>query len=320
MSAQSITLKDIQKTAKRIKPYIYRTPSIYAHALSEYYGARIYLKLENLQLTGAFKIRGNANKLSLLSDEELAGGVVTASSGNHGLGLSLSAKRRSVRATVMVPERTPQVKLTKLKKYGAQLRIEGNSYDDAVYKAMEFAEETGAIYIPSFDDWDIIAGNTTLGLEILEDVPDLKLVVAPIGGGGCISGISLALNVFSSKARVKGVEAEEASSMYASLQAGKPTVVKNGYTLADGIAVKKPGHITYKLVKRYVDDIILVADDEMKEALKLLLYSAKVLPEMAGAASLAALEKIDLPSEGSTVIVVSGGNIDEKMLIEILRN
>lgn len=314
-----IGLKEIKEAANRIKKFINRTPCVPSQRLSEHYNRNIYLKLENLQITGGFKIRGNANKLSSLSNSELGSGVVTASSGNHGLGLSLSAKHRFVNATIVVPKRTPWNKIEKLKKYGAEVIINGDNYDEAVLTAKEIEKNQGFLYIPSFDDLDIITGNGTIGLEIYEDVPDTNLVVCPIGGGGGISGIGLALKGFSPSIRVIGVEAQGASSMKYSLIANKCICLEKINTLADGIAVRQPGRIPFEIVKDIVEEIIVVSDDEMKKALCQLVLKDKIVPELAGAASVAALSKIKLPKFGAIVCLISGGNIDQKLLVSILK-
>lgn len=309
----------IQHAAHAISPFIRKTPCLMVPELGHITSVPVYLKLENLQYTGAFKIRGNAYKLSTLSDEELAAGVVTASSGNHGLGLSLSALRRSVSAVVVVPMKTPQNKMEKLKEYRANVLMDGETYHEAVSRAMAIAQDTGARYISSFDDPDIITGNATMGLEIFQAVPNLRLIISPIGGGGGISGIALALKALSPSVRIIGVQAKKAASMVSSLAAGRRRAIQEVDTLADGIAVKEPGRLTFPLVQRLVDDVVVVSDEEMKEAAKVLLQRARVVSELAGSASVAALKKIQgYPSSGSIVCLISGGNIDTQLLTAIL--
>ncbi len=315
----NIDLNQIKAAAAAIAPLIIRTPCVKSGELSAVYGCPVYLKLENLQVTGAFKIRGNAYKLLKMSDEELQSGVVTASSGNHGLGLSLSALRRRVKAKILVPVRTPVNKVQKLKRYGADVIVEGDTYDEAAARARKISKEEGLAYIPSFDDIDIITGNATMGLEIYEDVPDISLMIAPVGGGGGISGIALALKGLCPSVRIIGVQAEGAASMACSLESGERKALEEVNTIADGIAVGKPGRLTFPLVRELVENVLVVSEEEILNAAALLACSAKVVAEPAGAASAAALRKIkDLPGEGSVVCLVSGGNIDRKLLAEIL--
>lgn len=311
-------IREIREAACAISPLIIRTPCARSDELSRVFGRPVYLKLENLQVTGAFKIRGNAYKLSKLSSAELKRGLVTASSGNHGLGLSLSAFRRGVRARIYVPSRTPGNKIRKLKGYGAQVAVGGGAYDDAVSKALNAAREEGLVYVPSFDDADIIIGNATMGLEIFEDVPDTGMVVVPVGGGGGISGISLALKDLSPSVKIVGVEAAGADSMRASLAAGSRILLDKADTIADGIAVREPGRLTFAVVRELVNDVVSVSDREIKAAVSLLAGSAKIVAEPAGAAAVAGLEKVSPLPEGPVVCLVSGGNIDAKLLSSLL--
>jgi threonine dehydratase len=316
---RSLNLKELKEIRKKIDSFINRTPCIYSEGLTRRTGKEVYLKLENLQMTGAFKARGNAYKLSILSEKELENGVVTASSGNHGLGLSRAAKLRGVKAKVLVPKNTPKIKIDKLKEYGADVLIKGDTYDEAVIEAKEIAGNEGCLYVPSFDDVDIIRGNTTLGFEIFEDVKSPGLILCPIGGGGGISGVSLARNIMSPSTQIIGVEAEGAASMFHSLRIGKRTSLKHISTLAEGIKVAQPGEIPFQLVKRYVKEVKTVAEEELKRAMIELLEQAKIVAELAGCASVAALNKIDKDSfEGPIVCVISGGNIDLELLNKIL--
>lgn len=321
-SRHIVTSKNLNKVSKRIKRYINRTPCIYSQELSEYFNHPIYLKLENLQVTGGFKIRGNLNKMSILSKEKkLKSGVVTASSGNHGLGLSLSARYYSVNATVVLPNRTPKNKIKKIKKYGAKVVIRGETYNESVIYATKISNENGSLYIPSFDDYDIIVGNATIGLEIYKDVPNISMVICPIGGGGGISGIGLALRNLSQSVNIIGVQAEGASSMFHSLKSGKIVRLEKVETLADGIAVCEPGKKTFDIVKKIVNNIVLVSDEEMQKTVRKLMFSEKIIVELAGAASVAGLYKLDLSSiDGAIVCLISGGNIDEKFLLDIIKS
>jgi threonine dehydratase len=310
-----INFESIENASRVISPLIIRTPCVRSGELSKIFNRPVYLKLENLQVTGAFKIRGNAYKLTKMSDEELQAGVVTASSGNHGLGLSLSALRRSVKAKIVVPVRTPENKIEKIKQFGADVLIEGESYRESVVKAKKIASQEGSVYVSSFDDIDIITGNATMGIEIFEDVPDISLMIAPVGGGGGISGISLALRKLSPSVRIIGVQAAGAASMGLSFSEGCRVELESVNTVADGIAVAAPGEITFPIVREFVEKIVTVQEDSILAAVGLLAYRAKIVAEPAGAASLAALSTIeDFPAEGSVVCLVSGGNIDKKVL------
>ncbi len=318
---KSLNLTGLREIRAAIDKFINRTPCIYSEELSERIGKPVYLKMENLQITGAFKARGNAYKLSTLSDEELKNGVVTASSGNHGLGMSAAARRRLVPARVFVPVGTPQIKIDKLKKYGAEVSIQGATYDEAVVLAQQTAEKDGSLYISSFEDVNIIKGNTTIGLEIFEDVPTPGLVIVPIGGGGGISGVSLARNIMSPKTKIMGAEVIGAASMFHSLKAGKRQALKEISTLADGIKVAQPGQLAFGLAQKYVEEVITVNEEDLQNTLRELVVKAKIVPELAGCASVAALDKIDVKSfEGPIVCMISGGNIDLQLLNKILGN
>ncbi len=314
-----IGLEKIKEASSAIAPFILRTPCIRSEELSKKFKCPVYLKLENLQVTGAFKIRGNAYKLSKMPDSELSFGVVTASSGNHGLGLSLSASRRSVSAKILVPSPTPRNKIQKLHALGADVVISGNTYNEAVLEAKRLALEEGRAYIPSFDDADIITGNATMGLEIYRDVPDISLMVAPIGGGGGISGLGLALKKLSPSVRIIGAETGGAASMAFSLEAGERKSLEEINTVADGIAVSEPGGLTFRLVRELAEEVVVVSDEEIKEAVRFLACSAGTVAEPAGAAAAAALGKIkELPGRGAVVCLVSGGNIDRELLAAVL--
>ncbi len=317
--AINISLDEIKNAARAVAGLVIRTPAVLSPELSRVYGCSVYLKLENLQYTGAFKIRGNSFKLLNMAERALASGVVTASSGNHGLGLSLAARRLSASAKIVVPSKTPANKVEKIKSYGAEVIICGETYDDSAARAKAFAEEEGRIYVPSFDDRDIIAGNAGMGLEIHDDVPGAELVVCPVGGGGGISGISLALKQLSPGIRVVGVQAEGACSMARSIESGGRRELESADTIADGIAVRMPGELTFPIVRDLAEKIVLVSDEEIIRAVGMLAKCARVVAEPAGAAAVAALDRIDdLPRGGSVVCLISGGNIDKDRLVEAL--
>lgn len=317
----NLSIADLKKIRDKISDKINSTPCIYNQYLSEKFEKDIYLKLENLQITGAFKIRGNLYKLSGNTKTEFNKGIITASSGNHGLGMSLAANFYSLDAKVLVPKKTPENKIRKLKNLGAEVVIEGSTYDEAATKAREIAQKEERLYIPSFDDKEIIKGNSTIGLEIFEDVESPGLVIAPVGGGGGISGISLARNLLSEKTELIGAEAEGSASMWKSLKTGEIRSLPEVDTLADGIKVAKPGKLTYEIVKNNVEQIIKVAEEDMKTCLLELVEEAKIVPELAGCAPIAALNKINLEEFDSPIVCfISGGNIDRSLLNSILSN
>lgn len=313
--AKNLTLEDFRAARERITPYVHRTPCLPFQELSEELGQEIWIKMENLQATGGFKLRGNINKLLSVGRDNLAGGVVTASSGNHGLGLSYSARLMEIRATVVVPRSTPSNKVEKLRRYGARVILEGEHYDQAVVRAQKISRESGALYVPSFDDPQIIAGNGSMGLEIYEDVPSCALYICPIGGGGGISGSGLALKKLNPDLHIIGVEAAGAASMKASLAKGAATTIDRVETAAEGIAVSRPGDLPFNIVRDLVEDVVTVSEGEMENALRYLVGRGKVVPELAGTATTAALlsGKV-VPEKGPVVILLSGGNIDPQVL------
>jgi len=311
MKVFEVTLDKIKEARARIRDKVNKTPCIYSLPLSRILQKEIFLKLENLQLTQAFKARGNANKMSLLTQDEKNRGVITASSGNHGQGLSLAALLAGVKATIVLPEVAPRNKIDKIKENKAEVIIKGKTYDDANY-----------VYIPSFDDLDIIAGNGSIGLEILEEVPQAQMIICPIGGGGGISGVSLAVKQLKSDIKIVGVEAERAPSMLKSIEADRIIESNSADTFADGIAVRKPGEINFKIVRKYVDSLVTVSEEEIKSAIFTLAKEAKIIAEGAGAASVAALlsKKIDTKNISRIVCMISGGNIDVDILKDILND
>ena len=317
----NLSLTHVKKARERIKGLINRTPCIYSLPLSRRTGKRVFLKLENLQITQSFKARGNANKVAQLTEDEKTKGVITASSGNHGQGLSLAALRSGIRATIVLPKTAPTNKVEEVKGNKSRVIIHGETYDDAAAYAHSLAQEEGYIYIPSFDDPDIIAGNASMGMEILEDIPDVELILCPIGGGGGISGVSVAVKQIKSSVKIIGVEAEQAPSMLESIKADKIVELPSADTIADGIAIRRPGRLNFEIVKRYVDDIVTVSDDEMKATIITLAREAKIIAEAAGAATTAALLFGKLTIECSNVVcIVTGGNIDLSLFKTILNN
>jgi threonine dehydratase len=316
---ESVTLTSIQAARARIGEAIYFSPCQLSSDLSELTGLPLHLKLENLQRTGSFKERGALNKLLTLSQAERERGVVTASAGNHAQGVAFHAAALGIRAQIVMPLATPQIKVAATRGFGADVVLHGSNYDEACEEALRRCVEEGRTFIHPFDDAEIINGQGTIGLELLEQVPDLEAVVVPIGGGGLISGVACALKETNPRIRVIGVEPEKLPSMLRAREAGAPVTLKAEATVADGIAVRRAGDLTLPLVSRYVDEIVTVDDEEIASAILMLLEHEKTLAEGAGAAALAALlqSKTNL-RQRRTVVLVSGGNIDVTLLAKII--
>jgi threonine dehydratase len=314
-----VTLASIQAARARIFEAIYISPCQLSCDLSELTGLPLHLKLENLQRTGAFKERGALNKLLTLTPAERERGVITASAGNHAQGVAFHAAARGIRAQIVMPLATPQIKVAATRGFGADVILHGANYDEACEEALHRRDEEGRTFIHPFDDAEVISGQGTIGLELLEQVPDLEAVVVPIGGGGLISGVACALKESNPKIRVVGVEPEKLPSMLRAREAGAPVILNAQATIADGIAVRRAGDLTLPLVSRYVDEIVTVDDEEIASAILMLLEHEKTLAEGAGAAALAALlqSKTNL-RERRTVVLVSGGNIDVTLLAKII--
>jgi threonine dehydratase len=314
-----VTLSAIQEAKVRIAKVAYRTPLYYSPRLSALTKASVYLKLESFQPIRVFKIRGAANKILKLTPEERKRGLVAASSGNHGLAVSYLAKMTGTHATIIVPTNAVQEKVNAIEEYGAVVVKHGLFHDERFEKALEIQKATGAVLIPPFDDADIIAGQGTAGLEIYEDLPQVERVIVPIGGGGLISGISIAVKSLKPGARVLGVEPEKASSMYQSVKNGKITRLSDTTSIADGLATREPGALTYEIVKRNVDDIVLVSEEQIEKAVFTTMHECHLVIEPSAAAVIAALlEKTHLKPEEKVVVVVSGGNVSLKTLAAII--
>lgn len=280
----------------------------------------IYLKPENLQVTGSFKVRGACYKISQLSDEEKARGVVACSAGNHAQGVALSATKNGIKSLICLPDGAPISKVEATKNYGADVCLVEGVYDDAYAKALQLRDEKGYTFIHPFDDDNVIAGQGTIGLEIVEDLPDVENVIVPIGGGGLISGVAFAIKSLNPKIKVYGVQASGAPSMFNSIHDNKIECLDNVSTIADGIAVKEPGENTFKYVSKYVDDIVTVTDDEISTAILTLIEQHKLIAEGAGAVSVAAALFNKLPIKNQkTVCLVSGGNIDVTILSRVIK-
>ncbi len=316
---ESVTLASIEAARERIGDAIHLSPCQLSHHLSERIGLPIYLKLENLQRTGSFKERGALNKLLTLTAEERNRGVIAASAGNHAQGVAFHATKLGIRSQIVMPQATPLVKVVSTRGFGAEVILHGANYDEACEEALARCTQQGLTFIHPFDDPVVIAGQGTIGLELLEQVPDLEAVVVPIGGGGLISGMACALKERNPKIRVIGVEPEKLPSMLRAREAGIPITIAPQATIADGIAVRRAGDVTLPLVSRYVDEIVTVDDEEIASAILMLLEQEKTLAEGAGAAALAALlqAKTNLRHR-KTAVMVCGGNIDVTLLAKII--
>ena len=307
------TLADVEAARARLSTKGVRVTPVYgSETFTRLTGRPVHLKAENLQRTGAFKIRGAVNKIEALDEEERKAGVVTASAGNHGQAVAWAAREEGIEATVFMPGATPMAKVDATRNYGASVELTGHAFEEALQAAVEHAEATRATFIHAFEDPLVIAGQGTIGLEIAEQVSDLETVVVPVGGGGLASGVALALRGAKPDARIVGVQA----AACAPLAGEAPT----GYTIAEGIAVKHPGELTSILVGELLDDVVTVTDEEISEAIVLLLERVKLVVEGAGAASVAALLAGKAGGSGGAVAILSGGNIDPTLLIQVMRH
>jgi threonine dehydratase len=309
------SLDELEAVRRAAAPTVIETPVLSSASLSARFGGEVLVKAECLQRTGSFKLRGTLSKLRG-EDREGCAGVVAGSAGNHAQALAYAARVRGIPATVFMPPNAALSKLSAVEAFGATVRIHGESVDDCVEAARALAEEEGLLFVHPFDDPAIVAGQAGIGLELLEQVPDLAQVVVPVGGGGLIGGIATALRVAGSRARVVGVQAEACAAVPESLAAGRPIAASAADTIADGIAIKRPGNLTLELLRRLVDDVVTVSEDEIAEAMVLLANRGKLVAEGAGAAATAALLSgaVTPPPSGATVTVLSGGNVDARML------
>ena len=310
-----LTMEMLEDARTALQGIARRTPLDPARGL----GKNVYIKAENLQLTGAFKLRGAYNKIRALSPEEAARGVIACSAGNHAQGIAWSATKLGIKSIICMPAGAPISKVEATRGYGAEVVLVPGVYDDAAREAERLTAEHGYTFAPPFNDPLVIAGQGTIGLEILEQLPDVEQIVVPIGGGGLISGIAFAVKHLKPDCRVIGVQAAGAASMYISRHSGKPTELRGVSTIADGIAVKKPGDLTFELCQRYVDEIVTVGEDEIASAILALMEGQKTVAEGAGATPVAAcmFGKVDT-SEKKTVCVVSGGNVDVTTLSRVI--
>lgn len=314
-----VTIADVEKARERIADRIYRTPCAYSQTLSDLTGAQCFVKLENLQMTGSFKERGAANLLLQLEDDERRRGVVAASAGNHGLAVAFHAARLGVPAAIVMPESAPLIKVTSARRYGAEVILHGANFDEAFERARALADERHRLFVHPFDDVRIVAGQATLGLELLEQVSDLDAVVVAVGGGGLIGGVGLAVKSRRPDMRIIGVEASALPAMLRSLETGTRARLDPAPTVADGIAVRQVGELTLALARAWVDQIVTVDEEELANAILVLLEVEKTVVEGAGAAPLAALLNRPLGLAGRRVaLVLSGGNIDVTMVSRII--
>ena len=311
-------IEDIKEAMAFLKGKIEKTPLLYSKTFSDLYGAPIFLKLENFQKTGSFKSRGALFKISQLSDKEKKAGVVACSAGNHAQGVAYAAKASGIGAKIVMPTYTISAKINAVRNYGAEILLNGESYAESYMEAKRISMSEGRTFIDGFNDKFIISGQGTIGLEILDQLPDVENVIVPTGGGGLISGIAMAMKETGKNVKVFGVQSENCDAVIQNLSGG-PVVGSKGFTIADGIAIQNPGDLNIELIKKYVDSVISVSDEQMAYALFKLLERQKIVVEASGAAPLAAIMsgKIDLHGK-PTVLVVSGGNIDLLLLSKII--
>lgn len=312
-----LTLETIYQASFALKNVIRNTELIHAPQINP--DVDVYIKPENLQVTGSFKVRGSAFKISQLSEEEKKKGVIACSAGNHAQGVALAATKNGIKSIICLPEGAPISKVEATRKYGADIEMVKGVYDDAYHRALELRDEKGMAFIHPFDDESVIAGQGTIGLEILEENPNVEAVVVPIGGGGLISGVAYAIKSLRPDVKVYGVQAEGAASMFKSIEEDKILTLPKVSTIADGIAVKEPGVNTFEFCKKYVDEIVTVTEDEISAAILELIEQQKLTAEGAGAVSVAAVMFNKIPVKGkNTVCIVSGGNIDVTILSRVI--
>ncbi|MDJ0334424.1 threonine ammonia-lyase [Salinibacterium sp. G-O1] len=316
------TLAEFQEARDRVSGVAEVTPMESSRYLAEVLGSPVFLKCENLQRTGSYKIRGAYNRISRLSDEEKARGVVAASAGNHAQGVAFAARELGIASTIFMPLGVALPKLQATRAYGADVVLRGHTVSEPLRAAAEFARTTGAVFIHPFDHGDVVAGQGTVGLEILDQRPDVDTIVVPIGGGGLISGVASAVKQRAAldgrTVRIIGVQAANASAYPLSLRNGTPTDVAISPTIADGIAVARPGQLNFEIVQAMVDEVVTVTEDDMAQALLVLLERAKLVVEPAGAAGVAAILAGKVASSGTTVAILSGGNIDPLMMERVI--
>ena len=310
-------LEDFIKAKKKLSKVLLETHLIYSPIFSKESGNKVFIKPENLQKTGSFKIRGAYNKISNLTDAEKKRGVIASSAGNHAQGVAYGAKESGIKAVIVMPKSTPLIKVESTKQYGAEVILHGDVYDDAYKKAKELEEKEGYVFVHPFNDEDVLDGQGTIALEILEELPETDIILVPIGGGGLISGIACAAKILKPEIKIIGVEPEGAASAYEAIKENKVVELKEANTIADGTAVKKIGDLNFEYIKKYVDEIITVSDYELMEAFLLLVEKHKIIAENSGILSVAATKKIKEKNK-KVVSVISGGNIDVLMISSMI--
>ena len=315
----AITLATVQQARERIRAFVYNSPCRVSAELSRMAGQHVHLKLDNLQRTGAFKERGALNKILTLTEQERQRGVITASAGNHAQAVAYHACARGINAQIVMPLMTPLVKVAATKDFGAEVVLHGANYDEAYSFALQSCAEQGMTFLHPFDDVEVINGQGSIGLELLEQLPDLEAVIAPVGGGGLISGVACAIKESNPKVRVVGVQTERLPSMLRATEAGHPVTIPASATVADGIAVRRAGDVTLPLVQRYVDELVTVDEEEIANAILVLLEKEKTLAEGAGAVAVASLLQHKTSLGGQRVAaLLCGGNIDVSLLAKII--
>jgi threonine dehydratase len=321
IAPDTVTHADVEDAARAISGHVRDTPLLPAGELGRRVGARVLLKAENLQITGSFKARGATNMIRRLSADQLAAGVVAASAGNHAQAVAFAAREAGAHAVLVMPEQAPLAKVAAVQQYGGEVRLIDGGYDEAGAVARRLAEEQGMTLVHAFDQPPVVAGQATIGLEIARDAPDTGLIVVPLGGGGLAGGIALAASELLPGARVVGVQAEACAPYIDSLAAHRPVGARSANTICDGIAVKRPGDFTLPIVERHVDEVVTVSDDQVAEAMVLLLERSKLVVEGAGAVAVAALMhgRVDVSDAGVVCAVLSGGNVDASLLSECIR-
>ncbi|MEA5091313.1 L-threonine ammonia-lyase [bioreactor metagenome] len=315
-----VKIKDVEAAAKRLLSVVHKTPLELNHTFSEIAGHDVYLKLENLQRTGSFKVRGATNCIMTLSPEQKKRGVIAASAGNHAQGVALGAAAAGIKSTIVMPEAAPLAKVMATRSYGAEVVLAGSGFDEAYAEAVKIQQKTGATFVHPYDDVSVIAGQGTIGLEILEQCPDIQAIVVPAGGGGLLAGIATAVKARAPQVKVYGVQSSGAPALYLSKHANKWVDTPEANTIADGIAVRQPGKITFDLINKYVDDIFVVKDEDIAATILLMIERAKLIAEGAGAISLAGILHGNIPNVGKTAAVISGGNIDVNTISRLIEN
>ncbi len=321
MTPTAVSVADVEDAARVIAGGVRETPLLPTGELSRRVGARVVLKAENLQVTGSFKARGATNVVRRLPEEALRAGVVAASAGNHAQAVACAARAAGAQAVLVMPEEAPLAKVAAVRQYGGEVRLHGATYDDAHTEARRLSEEAGKTLVHAFDAPEVVAGQGTVGLEVARDAPQVRLVVVPLGGGGLAAGLALAIKARLPDVRVVGVQAEACAPYIDSLAAHRPIGARSANTICDGIAVKRPGDFTLPLVERWVDEVVTVSDDEVAQAMVLLLERSKLVVEGAGAVAVAALMqgRVAPPGSGEVCAVLSGGNVDASLLSECIR-